>query len=54
MQQRASIRIVIAEKFVETFSWYEADLDAIQTLYNKYKVIAMSIVLFNFKMSSFV
>ena len=38
VQQRASIRIVISEKFVEVFNWYGADLDAIQVLYNKHKV----------------
>ena len=38
VQQRASIRIVISEKFVEVFNWYGADLDSIQVLYNKHKV----------------
>ena len=39
IQQRSGVRFVISEKFVEIFNWYEGDLDIIQQLYEKHKVI---------------
>ena len=38
IQQRSGVRVVISEKFVEIFNWYEGDLDVIQQLYEKHKV----------------
>ncbi len=38
IQQRPGVRVVIAEKFVEIFNWYEGDIDEMQELYEKYKV----------------
>ena len=32
------MRVVISEKFVEIFGWYENDLDMVQQLYEKHKV----------------
>ena len=41
IQQRPYIRVVISEKFVEIFNWYEGDLDEIQVLYEKHKVSSL-------------
>ena len=30
--------MVISEKFIEIFNWYESDLEEIQHIYEKYKV----------------
>ena len=38
IQHRPGIRVVIAEKFVEIFNWYEGDIEDIQMIYEKYKV----------------
>ena len=38
VQQRSGVRVVISEKFVEIFGWYENDLDMVQQLYEKHKV----------------
>ena len=33
--------MVISEKFIEIFNWYEGDLEDIQHLYEKFKVIKL-------------
>ena len=38
MQHRHGVRLVVTEKFVEIFNWYESDLDEIHKLYEKHKV----------------
>lgn len=38
IQHRPGVRVVISEKFVEIFNWYETDLDEIQQIYEKHKV----------------
>ena len=38
IQTRHGIRGTIAEKYVELFSWYEADLEEVQQIYERHKV----------------
>ena len=38
IQQRPGVRVVISEKFVEIFNWYEGDLEEIQRIYERHKV----------------
>ena len=42
IQQRPGIRVVISEKFIEIFNWYEGDLEEIQNVYEKYKVCGLT------------
>lgn len=38
IQTRHGIRSTIAEKYVEIFNWYEADLEEVQQIYERHKV----------------
>ena len=37
IQARPGVRVVISEKFVEIFDWYEGDLDQVQRIYEAHK-----------------
>ncbi|XP_053397319.1 dynein axonemal heavy chain 5-like isoform X6 [Mercenaria mercenaria] len=37
VQNRPGIRATLAEKFVETFNWYEADLEEVHQIYEQHK-----------------
>lgn len=39
VQQRPGIRSVVSEKFIETFQWYEMELEEIQGIYERNKVL---------------
>lgn len=38
VQNRPGIRAPLAEKFVEIFNWYEADLEEVHKIYETHKV----------------
>jgi len=38
VQNRPGIRAPLAEKFVEIFNWYEADLEEVHQIYESHKV----------------
>ena len=35
---RQGMRRSVAEKYIDIFNWYEADLDEVKNIYEKYKV----------------
>ena len=39
IQNRPGVRGSLAEKFVEIFNWYEGDLDEVQQMYERDKVL---------------
>ncbi|WAR07684.1 DYHG-like protein [Mya arenaria] len=39
IQNRPGIRATLAEKFVEIFNWYEADLEEVQRIYESHKLL---------------
>ncbi|KAH3729601.1 hypothetical protein DPMN_055573 [Dreissena polymorpha] len=43
VQNRPGIRATLAEKFVEIFNWYEADLEEVQKIYETHKVTLISL-----------
>ena len=38
VQNRPGVRATLAEKFVEIFNWYEADLEEVHRIYEQHKV----------------
>ena len=38
IQHRPGVRAVVAEKFVEIFTWYESDIDEVHKMYESNKV----------------
>jgi len=44
IQNRPGIRASLAEKFVEIFNWYEADLEEVQKIYESHKVSTAGMV----------
>ena len=44
VQQRPGVRMVVSDKFIEAFNWYESDLEEIQQVYEKFKVSRVQFV----------
>ena len=41
---RPGVRMVVSDKFIEAFNWYESDLEEIQQVYEKFKVSRVQFV----------
>ena len=42
VQNRPGVRATLAEKFVEIFNWYEADLEEVHRIYEQHKVMFLA------------